>query len=408
MKALVIGAGFTGLAAAWKLQQAGWQVEIAESSSVPGGLAAGFQEKNWQWSLEHHYHHLFASDKEVLNWLAQMDLKKEIKFYRPKTSSWLDGKIEQLDSPLSLLQLKSLSPIEKVRMASVLAGMKFIGDGIWLDRWSADTALSVLMGKKAYQKIWQPLLVGKFGREYQTVNLAWFWARVKARTTKLGYPDGGFLRLAEKISKRIETSGVLTRYNHLIKNTSQFNQFDKVLITGTHQTFEKIVGKQPLSFTKVLGAVTLVLELNQRFFDDETYWLNITDTSWPFLAVVEHTQFIDSNRYGKQHLLYVGNYLPSSHRYFEFSAEQLLQEYLPKLAELNPQIKKSIDRSWVFKEKAAQPVPGVNHRQKVPAYSTAIDNLYWAGMEHVYPWDRGVNFAVRSGLEVAEQMINEN
>jgi hypothetical protein len=47
-------------------------------------------------------------------------------------------------------------------------------------------------------------------------------------------------------------------------------------------------------------------------------------------------------------------------------------------------------------------VPEVNHSQRVPAAETPIlPNLYWACMHHVYPWDRGTNYAVELGQRVA-------
>src|SRR5690349_22090151 len=42
----------------------------------------------------------------------------------------------------------------------------------------------------------------------------------------------------------------------------------------------------------------------------DVYWLSITDPDYPFLAAVEHTNYIPASEYGGRHLLYLGNYLP--------------------------------------------------------------------------------------------------
>jgi uncharacterized protein with NAD-binding domain and iron-sulfur cluster len=59
VKVAIIGAGLTGLTAAYQLAQKGHQVVIFEKEYALGGLAAGFKEKDWDWSLEHFYHHFF-------------------------------------------------------------------------------------------------------------------------------------------------------------------------------------------------------------------------------------------------------------------------------------------------------------------------------------------------------------
>ena len=67
MRIGIIGAGFTGLSAGYNLLEKGHEVQIFEKDSAPGGLALGFQEKEWDWTLEKHYHHWFTNDKFVLN-----------------------------------------------------------------------------------------------------------------------------------------------------------------------------------------------------------------------------------------------------------------------------------------------------------------------------------------------------
>lgn len=60
MKIAIIGAGFTGLSAAYQLLKQGHKVTIFEKDSQPGGLAVGYQEKKWDWTLEKHYHYWFT------------------------------------------------------------------------------------------------------------------------------------------------------------------------------------------------------------------------------------------------------------------------------------------------------------------------------------------------------------
>ena len=64
----------------------------------------------------------------------------------------------------------------------------------------------------------------------------------------------------------------------------------------------------------------------------EYYWHNLPkEAGFPFLAMVEHTNFIGPEHYGGDHIIYCGDYLPPDHAYFDLSKEELLDAF-PALA----------------------------------------------------------------------------
>lgn len=205
MKIAIIGAGFTGLAAAYQLTKQGHDVTVFEKDSQPGGLAIGYQEKGWDWTLEAFYHHWFTNDKAILDLAKELDYPVIIK--RPETSHLVDGKIMQLDSPRTLLTFKKLTLPERLQMGAAIASLRF--NPFWkpLERYTATSFLKKTIGQKAYTIFWEPLLVGKFGKYADTISLAWFWSRVAKRTTNLAYPEGGFLTFAQHIDKAIKAQG---------------------------------------------------------------------------------------------------------------------------------------------------------------------------------------------------------
>src|SRR3990172_4598595 len=194
MRIGIIGAGFTGLAAAIALQKNGHHVTLIEKESTPGGLAGGFTEKSWDWPLEKYYHHFFTNDHFALN-LAE-ELNHHVFLKRPVTSTYIDNKIYQLDSPFKLLTFSKFSVFQRLRMALVLGLLKY--NPFWkpFEKIKASDFLPKAMGKKPYEMIWEPQLVNKFGDYFKDIPLAWFWARIKKRTAKLAYPEGGFLEFA--------------------------------------------------------------------------------------------------------------------------------------------------------------------------------------------------------------------
>jgi protoporphyrinogen oxidase len=165
---------------------------------------------------------------------------------------------------------------------------------------------------------------------------------------------------------------------------------------------------------KSMGAQALILALRHQLMP-KTYWLNLPpvspdriEGSFPFIALVEHTNYIDRRHYGGDHLVYCGDYLPPDHPYMALSKDELLDLYLPSLAQVNP----AFDPDWVrtsylFRASYAQPVPPVNHSQNIPALGTPLPGLYFASMSQVYPWDRGTNYAVEIGRRAADLVIKE-
>jgi protoporphyrinogen oxidase len=159
---------------------------------------------------------------------------------------------------------------------------------------------------------------------------------------------------------------------------------------------------------KSMGAVALILAL-KRPLTDGHYWINLPKgAEIPFMGLVEHTNYISRERYGGDHLVYCGDYLPPGHPLFEVDKEKLLEIYLPGLERINPDFQPDwVRASWLFRERYAQPVPGLDHSQKVPALRTPVPGLWMANMSQVYPWDRGSNYAVEIGRRVARRVLEE-
>lgn len=419
MKIAIIGAGFTGLAAAYRLSQQGHEVVVFEKGNLPGGLAVGYHHKGWDWTLEKYYHHWFTNDASVLG------LAKEIKFpisiKRPKTSVYVQGKLYQLDSPLSLLTFPKLTIFERFRMAETLALLRYNPFWKHLEKVKAASYLQSAMGERAYKMLWEPQLVNKFGHFSDTISLAWFWARIKKRTPSLAYPRGGFLAFAKAVQKAAEAEGahffyesdvtaIVSKNGKVEVTVGKTQVFDKVLITLPSFPLMKLCPQLPedykhkLQKLEGLGAMTVVLRLKKQFLTDNTYWLSMCDTASPIMAVVEHTNFMNKKYYNNEHLVYLGNYLPTTHPFYEMTEKQLLKEFHPTLEMLHPGYEKDIIGIDVFKTPFAQPIIPVNYSKIMPPLKTPLENIYLANIQQVYPWDRGTNYAVELGEKVAGLM----
>lgn len=428
MKVAIIGAGFTGLAAAVELAKADVQVTVFESRDQPGGLAGGFRQSDWQWSLEYHYHHVFQTDKVLMRWLTELQLIDQLSFQDTLTFTSVKTGLAQLDSAMSLLKYPDLSFFAKMRTGVTLALLKAMPQGKWLERYTAAEFIQATMGQESWEKLWKPLFVGKFADLADEINASWFWARIFTRSKKLGYFKGGFLEMAKQVVAKLIKRGVQFEYGQQVVNITQNShqqflcylagqsspqEFDAILFTGNSDQLLSVAAPilpttycQQLSALNSLAAMTLVLELDQPFFENESiYWLNVNRTDWPFLAVVEHTNMISKEQYADRHLVYVGKYLNEKDSFFSANKDQVLAKYQPFLLQLSPLYQQHLTNSFLFKSKGAQPVARRNQSQLLPGQTTPLPHLYFAGMQHVYPFDRGINYAIKLGRDTAQIIL---
>jgi len=162
--------------------------------------------------------------------------------------------------------------------------------------------------------------------------------------------------------------------------------------------------KHELSKIKHLYAQVMVLVLNKPFMN-KTYWLNVLDKKFPFLVVVDHTNFINSKNYNNKHVLYVGNYLPKNHIFLKYDNKKMLQVFLPFLRKININIDALIEESHLFNIPFAQSIVDTDYYKYVPEIRTPIKNVYLANIDMIYPWDRGTNYSVELGEKAADLIV---
>ena len=208
MKIAIIGAGFGGMAAAWDLKKAGHEVTIFESADYVGGLASGFKEPHWDWSVEKFYHHWFQTDKSMFDLIHELGWEDHVLFPRPLTVMYHKGKFYPFNSILKALLFPGLGfGLDKIRFGFVGLFLRLTNNWKALEKTTANSWMMKWAGKNVYEKMWKPLLIGKFGPYYQDVNMAWMWARIKARTTRLGTFQGGFQQFADMFAEKLRGIG---------------------------------------------------------------------------------------------------------------------------------------------------------------------------------------------------------
>lgn len=414
-KAAIIGAGIGGLTAAHELRKKGFDVTIFEKGNKAGGLAGGFYHDQWDWSVEYFYHHWFESDKAILNLIKELGMQKKVRFLRPKTVMYHQGNFYPLDSVGAVLTFPGFTFIEKMRFGFVTAYIRYLAGWKRLEKYTAHKWLKEHYGEKIYQVNFEPMLRGKFGEYYQQVPMSWFWARFKARSSSLGTYVGGFQAFFDEFVQKLSAEGVSIQfYSDIEKITQQADDkvavsvnnqkmvFDQVIVTTSPASFAALTPdlpedyKQKVFQSKSIGAIVLLLSIEHPLSKEKYYWYNLPKSKeFPFLSLVEHTNFLSRDHFGGDYLVYCGDYLPPEHEYFKLTKEELIDRFIPSLQKINSAFDKDwIKESWLFKQAYAQPVPSLNQSKNLLDVKTPLKNVFLITMSQVYPWDRGTNYAV--------------
>ena len=427
MKVAIIGAGATGLTAALKLAQSGHNVTVFEKSLELGGHASTFEINNTP--IEKGYHHWFTSDLDIIDLMRELGLEKTIQWVPSTVGTLYDSETYDFMTPFDLLRYKPLKIHDRIKLGLSSLKISRIKDWHSLESVTAVEWLQKNINHKVYESFWGPMLRGKFGEQnYKKVSMAWVWGKMNTRFKSrkhllsrelLGYPSGSFKELFDVLAARCNSLGVSIHLNSSVTAIRPFEQtrielqlgaenqqFDCLISTTTCQIFNRITEgltdsyRSKLDSVKYLAAILVILEL--KFSLSKYYWLNIADRRIPFVGAIEHTNLINASNYGGSHVLYLTNYLDQNSLYYKLPPEELLQKYLPFLSQIN----NNFQSDWITnfhyqKIPGAQPIIGINYPQSMPNHSTGIQNLYLANTSQIYPEDRGTNYSVRMGKNIA-------
>lgn len=422
----IIGAGFCGLAAAYEFCKRGAEVTVFEQEQDIGGLAGSFIVNGVR--LEKFYHHWFTSDYDIMQLVEELGGSEDVLLRESRTGMYYAHNFFKLSSPLDVLRFHPLRPLDRLRLGMLALRARRVYNWRSLEHLSAKEWLLQIGGRKVYEIVWEPLLRGKFGQYAEDVSAVWFWNKLKLRggsrgnggREQLAYYRGGFAALADRLATNIQQQGgrIFTganvhelqvscnRITGVIANSSLFPT-DTLIATPALPIVAKLLDAHlpkeyldKLRRIRYLGNLCIVLELQRSLSD--TYWLNVNDPSFPFVGVVEHTNFESSSTYGGSHIVYLSKYLAETEELFSMEDSALMEYTLPHLQRMFPQFTRDwIRKVHVWRARYSQPVVERNYTQLIPSHSTPLKGLYLASMAQVYPEDRGTNYAVREGRHIA-------
>ena len=246
-------------------------------------------------------------------------------------------------TPLDLLRFRPLPPLDACAWAlAVLAVQRFAerpGDvrghhGARVDR--------AAHGPAAWDNVWGPLLRGKFGDRAEDIAMVWLWNKLplrrqgeEARGEKLGYPR----RLVGAAARALRARSGARRARADRPPAARLRDDDGLEVTcGAPGSFRG--GHDPRRSSRPAPSATTACwppcpttysrgwpACRSRRSSTTPrsaccwsstarspfYWTNVADRELPFVGLIEHTNFVEPERYDGRRFLYVANYLPHGH-----------------------------------------------------------------------------------------------
>lgn len=434
MRVAVVGGGVAGMAAAYRLMQGGHEVRLFEASPHTGGLVRTFDVGGGR--LEAFYHHLFSTDTTILSLIDELGLGDRVVWVDSKVGFYYDGRLYDFVTPLDLLRFRPLPLPDRIRLGLMGLWLRRKEDWSYYETVTAKEWITRYAGRRVYERVWGPLLRGKFGAAEDEVAMAWLWSKIHLRfqsrsggpmqKERLAYLMGSFGVYIDELERRLRGGSVEIHLNRPVQEITvdegrasgvvtadgERVPADAVIAAVPSGLFERIAPALTDDYRRRLGAVRwqwalcMVLAMDRPF--SHIYWMNVADRSLPFLALVEHTNFIAPEHYGGNHVLYISNYLEPGHPYFSMSEDELAALFFEGMRRVNPAFRpEHVRQRWLFKGPYAQPIITTRYRDVLPGHRTPIEGLYLATMAQIYPEDRGQNYSIKMGEEVARMVVED-
>ncbi|WP_123533741.1 NAD(P)/FAD-dependent oxidoreductase [Halosimplex salinum] len=444
----VVGGGIAGLAAAYRLQQRGHDVQVFEASDDVGGLAAVYETAGDP--IEKFYHHLSASEGTIVELIEDLGLGDDLEWRYKVDSYYVDGVIHPMEKAWEILAYPHLSIYDKFRLAMLVKEIDVRGGWPKFDTYDDITDFEDVPIKEfllehttrhVYESFWEPLLDAKFGSRKEDVSAAWLLGRVKFRGERdplrgeqLGYLRGGFGTLLDDLlaavgHENVTTGARVTEVGFDEESTVEAPNGGSAIVNGrrvesltverggeaeTRDVDAVVVAAMPNVLEDLTGypceidfqgTVCSVWSMDESLSD--TYWLNIKDEA-PFGVFIEHTNFVPPERYGGEHLYYTASYIQDpAEDLWQMSDEEVESYWREGVGDLFPDFD-SDSVNWVktARNPRTAPIYERGYLDMVVPYDLGeevAEGVYYAGMASraQYP-ERSLNGGIEAGYACAD------
>jgi len=237
-----------------------------------------------------------------------------------------------------------------------------------------------------------------------------------------GYVPGGYARVLDVFAQRLRDEGVDLRTGvrveaierageHVVVRDADGNVdiYDDVVVTVASPVAAKLCQGLTadeyarLHATRYEGIVCVSLLLRKPL---SGYYLTYLSEQFPFTAVVEMTAFVDPAELNGWSLVYLPKYLAPDDPLLDRSDEDILEEFLPALSKVYPQIARDdVVSARVSRVRNVFAVPTVGFTEQLPPMRTSVPGVYLASSANIANGTLNVDETVALGERVARDVL---
>jgi squalene-associated FAD-dependent desaturase len=414
VKAVVVGGGLAGIAAAFELADSGVEVTLLEARPRLGGATFSVERDGlWLDNGQHVFLRCFTEYLALLRRLGVVDkIVLQDRLDIPVLSS--DGRRSHLrrsslPAPLhlggALARYRFLSPAERLRVFPAARALAKIDlDDPALDECTfADWLREHGQSDAAVDGLWNLITLPACNLPADEASLA-LGAMVfkvglldEASAGDLGYAAVPLQQLhGDPAERALAEAGVDVRTKARVRSLAEVDA-DAVVLAVPHDEAASLVPElepvRGLGFSPILNVHVVY---DRRVMDDPF----VAGFGTPVQFVFDRTESS-----GLERGQYLAVSVSGASAYADRTQDEIRAEFLPALAELFPPARDArVERFFVTREPEAtfRGAPGTQRLRPGP---TAVDGLFLAGAWTATGWPATMEGAVRSGLAAARAAL---
>ncbi|MEJ2152022.1 MAG: FAD-dependent oxidoreductase [Gemmatimonadota bacterium] len=422
---LVIGGGIAGLTSAHLLLRAGANVTVLEATSSFGGLGTTFRHR--ERDLDCFYHVVLPTDEHLIRLCSELGVQDRLYWREASLGFMYRRRLYPLRGPGDLLRFSAVPLRDRLRLGLTALYAAHFARSEGLDDITAEMWLTRLSGRRAFGRLWRPLLEAKFGAAYRQVPALWYWAsfrREKGTGPEVkGYPRLGYHGLTDTLVSSLRKAGAQLLENRPVEKLDLDGDGRPVVTTvDGEQRYDRVISTVPLVHLRRIcgngrlgdrlastdpgidyqGVMNVLLLLDRPLTSH--YWMPVVESGAPFDGIVETTRVLDLEDTGGHHLVYLLNYVHRDEPLFNREPERVIDEYVEALIDLFPDLSRdSIEASFLFKAPFVEPLYSPGYGGRKPPAQLVPGRVYLATTAQVYPQVTSWN----SSAAVAEEAVSQ-
>jgi protoporphyrinogen oxidase len=422
----ILGAGTTGLVAAYLAARAGWDVTLVEATKDMGGMLGTTATAGDP--IERFPQYFSTGDREVLWLIKDLGLDDRVFFSKAAHGVFCDDKTYPLSGMLDLLGFQPLRLLERLRLLGAGLMLSRIDNWKLFEGRSAIPWLNDWVGADVTERFIAPFLQARYGNFGNQLSVAWLAGRLRDKlcllspaTRNLGYLLGSFETLTQALTEDLCRKGARVVKNaavvKFIESRGELVGFE--LNDGSRHDAKKVLATVPtrilaglcpdnfksyassLSKINYLGLLSVLISTREPV--SELHTTHIVSKDIPFTNMTAHTAIVDPARYAGRHTVQLQRFYSHSDPIASMDPDSLADLGVSALRRIAPDFDHShVLDAEAFKIDYAAVCPDLNFSGLIPQVATPIAGLYIANTSHTYPDEPTISNCVRIAAKALE------